>query len=65
MRERITFIHQKDDSFNPHQLQVKDDSLTLTSLQAAREDQVTFSLNELPQEVILREFGSEHRFVAD
>ena len=51
MRERITFVHGAEDAFNPEQLQINSDTLYVKSLKAAREDRVTASLYELPQEV--------------
>ena len=51
MRERITFVHGQEDAFNPDQIQLKSDTLYIKSLKAAREDRVTASLYELPQEV--------------
>ena len=51
MRERITFVHGAEDDFDPSQLEVQNDSLYIKSLTAAREDRITFSFDELPQEV--------------
>ena len=51
MKERITFVYGAEDAFNPEQLQLKSDTLYVKSLKAAREDRVTASLYELPQEV--------------
>ncbi len=51
MRERITFIHRADDAFRPEQFQLEHDVLHVEALKGAREDQLTFSLSELPQEV--------------
>lgn len=51
MRERITFLHAANDPFDPQQLRVENDTLHVSSLVAAREDRLTFSLYELPQEV--------------
>ena len=51
MRARITFVHGADEAFDPEQLQVKDEVLKVRSLKAAREDRLTFSPSELPQEV--------------
>ena len=52
MRERITFIHGAEDAFDPHQLTVDNKAVEVKSLQAARERRLTFSLSELPQEVL-------------
>ena len=51
MRERITFVHGAEDAFNPNQIQINSDTLYIKSLKATREDRVTASLYELPQEV--------------
>jgi hypothetical protein len=51
MRERITFVHGAEDAFDPKQLQIQHDFFHVKSLKAAREDRVTVSLYELPQEV--------------
>lgn len=51
MRERITFVHGPEDAFHPDQIQLKSNALYVKSLRAAREDRVTASLYELPQEV--------------
>jgi len=53
MKERITFVHGSEDAFNPKQLELQKDSLQVRSLKAAREDRITLSLYELPQEVSL------------
>ncbi|KAL2036992.1 hypothetical protein N7G274_010277 [Stereocaulon virgatum] len=51
MRERITFVHGAEDAFDPKQLQIQHDFFHIKSLKAAREDRVTASLYELPQEL--------------
>ncbi|EGE79844.1 pbn1 [Blastomyces dermatitidis ATCC 18188] len=51
MKKRITFVHAADGEFNPEQITVKDDSLSVQSLDAARQERVTFAVDELPQEV--------------
>lgn len=51
MSQRITFVHEADDSFDPSQLRLQNDTLHVDSLEAAREDRLTISLYELPQEV--------------
>ncbi|MCJ1256631.1 protease B nonderepressible form [Lignoscripta atroalba] len=52
MRERITFIHGAEDAFDPSQLRLDNDTLYVNSLKAVREDRVTFSPHELPQELL-------------
>lgn len=51
MRARITFVHSADDRFDPEQFRLDNDTLHLSSVTAVREDQLTISLYELPQEV--------------
>ena len=51
MSQRITFIHKPDRPFDPNQIRVQNETLHLDSLDAAREDRLTISLYELPQEV--------------
>ncbi|KAL8843120.1 MAG: hypothetical protein Q9170_000250 [Blastenia crenularia] len=51
MKERITFIHTADEDFDPEQLEVSPDSLHIKSLKAAREERLTFSLEELPDDI--------------
>ncbi|OAX78179.1 hypothetical protein ACJ72_07517 [Emergomyces africanus] len=51
MRERITFIHEAEGEFNPDQVTVKADSLSIKALNAARQERVTFAYNELPKEI--------------
>ena len=51
MRQRTTFLHNATAKFDPKELVVARDSLTVKSLDAAREDRLTFALPELPQEV--------------
>ena len=51
MRERITFIHGSEESFDPKQLRAEQNIFHVTALRAAREDRITFGFQELPQEV--------------
>lgn len=51
MKERITFIHPKDRAFDPNQLCISKDFVQIKNLKAAREERLTFSWHELPQEV--------------
>jgi hypothetical protein len=51
MKERITFVHGIQDAFDPGQWVVTKDSVRISTLAAAREDRLTFSLQQLPQEV--------------
>ncbi|KAL9610320.1 MAG: hypothetical protein Q9167_004951 [Letrouitia subvulpina] len=51
MRERITFVHRLNASFNHGQVRVDGDSLLVQSLVASRQDRLTFALQELPPEL--------------
>lgn len=51
MRERITFVHELNDSFRREQVRVDGDSLLVQSLVASHQDRLTFALQELPPEV--------------
>jgi hypothetical protein len=53
MRQRITFIHKPQDALPPTSIAVASASLAVPSLKAAREDRITFGLDELPEEVRL------------
>lgn len=53
MKQRITYIIHKPGDFDPEKyLVVKGDSLSLKEVDAAKEWRITFSLEELPQEVM-------------
>ncbi|KAI9721459.1 MAG: hypothetical protein M1812_002221 [Candelaria pacifica] len=52
MKQRTTFIHDPEDAFNPDQIQIAANSVSIKSLRAAREDWLTFGLNELPKELL-------------
>ncbi|EER37522.1 conserved hypothetical protein [Histoplasma capsulatum var. duboisii H88] len=51
MKKRITFIHGGEGKFDPKQVILRNDSLTVQSLDAALQEKYTFAFNELPQEV--------------
>lgn len=51
MRQRITFLQQPQDAVDPQDIKVSKDSITAKQVKAAREDRVTFSFSELPQEI--------------
>ncbi|PGH13953.1 hypothetical protein AJ79_03368 [Helicocarpus griseus UAMH5409] len=51
MRQRITYIHEAQGKFDPDQLTLTDNSLSVRSLHAAREERATFGFKELPQEL--------------
>lgn len=63
MKERVTFIHAADDAPKPSQLELNNDTLRIKSLKAAREQRLTFSLEELPEEVQLSHFGDRHALI--
>lgn len=54
MRQRTTFVHDPNDTFDPKQLHVQSDSIHVKSLKAAREDRLTLGLYELPQKVLVK-----------
>ncbi|KAG9234453.1 PIG-X [Amylocarpus encephaloides] len=51
MRQRITFIQESEDSFDPKLLDVYISSIKARGIRAIREDRITFGLQELPQEL--------------
>ncbi|KAJ5443165.1 Glycosylphosphatidylinositol-mannosyltransferase I PIG-X/PBN1 [Penicillium cf. griseofulvum] len=51
MKRRITFIQRVDASFDPQQAVLTTSTLSVRSLDAAREDRVTVGLDELPDEL--------------
>ncbi|GAB1212139.1 protease B nonderepressible form [Aspergillus terreus] len=53
MRRRITFIQRPDADFSLDQISLSRSSLSVHGLDAAREDRVTFSFDELPPEALI------------
>ncbi|ROW17544.1 hypothetical protein VPNG_00710 [Cytospora leucostoma] len=51
MRRRITFLHKPEDGIDPAAVEVTDSSLTGPVLPTVREERVTLSLEELPDEL--------------
>lgn len=51
MRRRITYVHGPGDAFDPSQLSLSSDTLSVTNLHAAKEERLTFGFSELPEEV--------------
>ncbi|ETN40196.1 uncharacterized protein HMPREF1541_04472 [Cyphellophora europaea CBS 101466] len=51
MRRRATFIHDGASEFNPESVQVTKDRFFLPEIKAAREEQLKYSLDELPEEL--------------
>ncbi|TVY53168.1 Protein pbn1, partial [Lachnellula suecica] len=51
MRQRITFLQEPEDSVDPKTLKVTNNDISTKGLKAAREDRITFSFEELPQEL--------------
>lgn len=51
MKERTTFLHSADDVLDLEQFELSPNSLQVKSLRAAREERLTFSLEDLPHEV--------------
>ncbi|KAI9700431.1 MAG: protease B nonderepressible form [Candelina mexicana] len=50
MKQRTTFVHQLEDAFTPDQIRFAASAVSINSLKAAREDRLTFGLDELPKE---------------
>lgn len=53
MRQRTTFVHGFNGKHDPRQLYAEYNAVHVKSLKAAREDRLTLSLYELPQEVLI------------
>jgi hypothetical protein len=51
MKRRITFIQRPDAPFEADQTVLTSKSLAIRNLDAAREDRITFGLDDLPHEV--------------
>lgn len=51
MRERITFVQKLGESLDPSALKVNGQELAGPQIKAAREDRLTFALEELPNEL--------------
>lgn len=51
MRERITFVHEPQDGIDPKSIGIHTNTLSFSGLKASREDHITLSLEELPQEL--------------
>ncbi|KAI9646150.1 protease B nonderepressible form [Ciborinia camelliae] len=51
MRQRITFLQEPQNSIDPQNIKVDKNSITAKRVRAAREDRVTFSFTELPQDL--------------
>lgn len=52
MRRRSTFFHAPQLDIEPSQLQLSGDRFFITNLDAAREERLTFGLEELPRELV-------------
>lgn len=52
MRRRITLIHSPDDAVDPSSVRVDIGGISGPELQAAREERLTFSSDELPDDVV-------------
>ena len=51
MRRRSTFVHNANLEFDPSELQVTNTKVSHNGLKAAREERLTYSINELPDEL--------------
>lgn len=52
MRQRITYLQEPQDSLDPSTLKVTKNSISTKNVVAAREEKITFGLQELPQELV-------------
>jgi hypothetical protein len=52
MRQRITYLQEPQDAIDPGTLKVTKNSISTKSITAAKEEKLTFSLEELPQELV-------------
>lgn len=53
MKRRITLIHRPDDAVDPSSVRAEDGTISGPELRAAREERLTFSSEELPDDVIV------------
>jgi hypothetical protein len=62
MKQRITFLQEPQDSLDPKLLEVESSFIATKVLKAAREDRITLSLDELPNELrrVLKESHELH-----
>lgn len=51
MKRRITFVQHQDTPFEANQAVLTPETLSIRGLDAAREDRITFGLDDLPEEV--------------
>lgn len=51
MKRRITFVQRQDTPFEADQAVLTSNALSIRDLDAAREDRITFNLDDLPEEV--------------
>lgn len=49
MKRRLSYIQRPDASFEPHQVVLDSAKLEIHHLDAAREDRITFTLDELSE----------------
>lgn len=51
MKRRITLIHDAEGEFDPEQANLTSSSVSIHSVDGARQERLTFGLEELPNEV--------------
>lgn len=51
MKRRVTYVQHPETPFEPHQASLSPSAISIHELDAAREDRITFGLNDLPEEV--------------
>lgn len=52
MKRRITLIHRPEDGIDPASVRVEGDAVSGPEVHAAREERLTFRLDELPDDVV-------------
>ncbi|OOQ89845.1 Protein pbn1 [Penicillium brasilianum] len=51
MKRRVTYVQHPETPFKPHQASLSSSAVSVRDLDAAREDRITFSLEDLPEEL--------------
>jgi hypothetical protein len=51
MKRRVTYVQHPETPFEPHQASLSSTTVSVRDLDAAREDRITFGLEDLPEEV--------------
>jgi hypothetical protein len=51
MKRRVTYVQHPETPFKQHQASLSSTAVSVRDLDAAREDRITFGLEDLPEEV--------------